>query len=802
MTRAGRPAPRPLARPAPPAARPATHQRVGQPTAVIGVAAIAALLPILVDPGALSPFGPGRWMVLASAVPAAAVWAAVRTRRVNVTRLWMPGVAIVAAATVTTITAPGRLEALVGAYGRQWGLWSLLVAACGFAAAATAADEEGRAAVTLARGLTVGLAVTAMWGLGELAGFEPVDLVEEAGRLRGPFGNAGIFGAYLALCAPVAAVCAVTDPDSRWRSTHLLAAVGGAVALAGTGTRGAWLGVIAAGLVAALLFRRNVSAQTARGPGAPRVAITAAVAALLAVVVLTDSGGTDLTRTRTVTGRIDTWEAAAPMVGDAPLFGSGPTAVRDGLPRRIDAGYATAYGRTVTQDRAHSAPLDIAVAYGLVGLAAAAWLVWMLARVFRGRDLSGIDIAIAAGLVGYTTQSLVLFPVPELDVAAAILAGAAAGARAPRLLRARPAVVAAAAAAAVLAVGGLWWGGRGVVADRHLRSGAEAVESSPTTALSEFGAAARLRPDIIDTAVAAAGAAAGDPALIGPASGLVDDALGLAPDSLALTAAAADLEARRAEVTGDSFQQAAGLFDRYLARDPYNPAVLVRAGAAYAAAGRVDDAEAAWRQADAINPADSTAADNLRRLRDRQTGVGAFEFDDVRGAPVGVGPSAAPYAVAVEVAAGVDERRFAAVIGEVLADRRGWALNTELAFNQVPDPTEAALVFVLATPDTVDSLCAPLDTEGRYSCRVENRIVINARRWADGAPSWNRPLAAYRAMVINHELGHRLGLGHARCPAPGQPAPVMAQQTIRLDGCTPNPWPTPAETRQVTNSFG
>lgn len=143
------------------------------------------------------------------------------------------------------------------------------------------------------------------------------------------------------------------------------------------------------------------------------------------------------------------------------------------------------------------------------------------------------------------------------------------------------------------------------------------------------------------------------------------------------------------------------------------------------------------------------------------------------------------YRVEVEGGLGLDLDRFSASVEATLADRRGWTNDGTVSFRRTSD---AAMRVVLASPATTDVLCAPLQTRGEVSCRNGDDVVINAKRWVVGVELYD-DLTAYRQYLVNHEVGHALGFGHAVCPAPGAPAPVMLQQTLRLDGCIANPWP-------------
>lgn len=147
--------------------------------------------------------------------------------------------------------------------------------------------------------------------------------------------------------------------------------------------------------------------------------------------------------------------------------------------------------------------------------------------------------------------------------------------------------------------------------------------------------------------------------------------------------------------------------------------------------------------------------------------------------------------VEVEDGVPVDPVTFAERVMEILQDPRGWGHDGSARF--VRTDAEADLTVVLASPALTDRLCAPLRTMGAVSCANEGRAVLNAVRWAEGAAPFldaGGTLPQYHEYLVNHEVGHLLGHGHTGCPRPGGPAPVMLQQTLGLEGCTPNAWPS------------
>jgi len=171
-----------------------------------------------------------------------------------------------------------------------------------------------------------------------------------------------------------------------------------------------------------------------------------------------------------------------------------------------------------------------------------------------------------------------------------------------------------------------------------------------------------------------------------------------------------------------------------------------------------------------------------------QQGEGTFAVAPGRTDVVGTG-TLVTYSVEVEDGVPVPVPDVAAVVDSALADPRSWTAEGEWSLQRTDD--EPQVRILVASPDTSDELCAPLRTNGELSCRNGGDVVLNALRWTEGADSWGEDVAGYQQYVVNHELGHFLGNGHEGCPQDGDPAPVMLQQTLGLQGCVPNGWPYP-----------
>lgn len=144
-----------------------------------------------------------------------------------------------------------------------------------------------------------------------------------------------------------------------------------------------------------------------------------------------------------------------------------------------------------------------------------------------------------------------------------------------------------------------------------------------------------------------------------------------------------------------------------------------------------------------------------------------------------------------------DLTEFANMVFSTLNDPRGWP-RAGVIFQEADgtDPNACSMTLTLAAADQMTSFSTECSDE--YSCRVGNDVIINIDRWNNATEGWRNAggtVERYRTMVINHEVGHRLGHldNELTCPAVNQPAPLMQQQSMDLLGCVPNEWPLDEE---------
>lgn len=214
---------------------------------------------------------------------------------------------------------------------------------------------------------------------------------------------------------------------------------------------------------------------------------------------------------------------------------------------------------------------------------------------------------------------------------------------------------------------------------------------------------------------------------------------------------------------------------------------------AASADGRTEEASASPSPSPSADQEEKEEEDEPVLLRsvveEVDTADGDFSVMRGEGDVMGEGP-VTTFAVEVEQGLPGEAEDFTEAVELILGDPRSWGDDGERAMQRV-DGDDADIRVLLAAPDTVDRLCAPLRTNGYVSCANGNRAIINQNRWVAGVPHFDGDLETYRVYLINHEVGHTLGHGHVSCPGPGEAAPVMQQQTLDLQGCEANGWVHP-----------
>lgn len=538
------------------------------------------------DPAGWQIFGPVKWLVVTTVAWLAAGLAVARGVELH-RESALAWAVFLAWAAVTSLTALDPLAAWLGTPDRRFGMVALATMLVAFVAGQAVEGATGRC--TVGKWVVVALGAMTAYGVLEATGMSSVNLTTTTSRLGSTLGSPAYLGAAVCLLTPIAFGLAASGHETTgWRWAAAAAGVGGITLLAGSGTRAALVGMAAAGVVA--LWARPDSGR--------RAVVAGGVAAVVLVVGLSLSPLGSRVLEGESSGRLDEWRVALEATGSTPIVGTGLEGYRIAFPSHVSRDYVRAYGRETVTDRAHSGPLDMAVATGIAG--AAAWLaaaLWLTRRAWRVRHISDpLVVGMAAGVVALMIQELFLFPTVEVGVGGWAVAGAvvAADPGDKRLrIRSRPTAAGILAVAVLSAVAGT----ADVVADHR------AAAAVAGTDLEAADRSRELRPDSYRYALLAA-----DVALRG---GSPAEALDRVDVAARLTEDGPEVRIARARVLVELVTSgeltpgvAAAELDEMIRADPHHPDLRLLHGDLLTAAGAPDEAELAWLAAEHLAPGD------------------------------------------------------------------------------------------------------------------------------------------------------------------------------------------------------
>lgn len=545
---------------------------------------------IAVDPGGLAPFGPAKWLIISMLAFATVALSLQRGDRRCEPRTWWMWVALLGLLTLSAFVNGDAKVALFGHPDRHLGVltWMLLFAL--FCAGQQLSDRV----TFLARSGVAAAAALGVYSSWELLFGPPIAVATTTRRLLGPFGSAAILGAACCLLGPVAlGVTFDRSQGGRWRLAGGLAAVLVAIAVVGSGTRAAWIGVAVAAIAVIVAVRPS------------RHSVLCCAAGVVAAVTIVGPRLHDVSSRRdSSSSRVDEWRVAARVVGRHPILGVGPEGYRIAVAEGIDDAYERAYRRdTVLPDRAHSAPLDVTLAGGLAAgllyIGLVGFVVWRSWRLMRSKG--PLAVGIGAAVIAYGAQQLLLFPLAELDPIWWLLGGVAVAltSTSDSVIHRRVVVPLLAAATSVfmLVIGVL-----DVAADRLARTALRA--SDHDLAVDATDRAVALRPDDMRYRSIAAeahldrGTLADIDRAVAEARRATDWS---SNDPFAVDELATAMS-QRAEVTGDANDANAALvqWQKLVERDPHRARWQLQFGRAASLAGDTDLARRAWLVAEEL----------------------------------------------------------------------------------------------------------------------------------------------------------------------------------------------------------
>jgi O-antigen ligase len=308
----------------------------------------------------------------------------------------LPALALLAVATFSLLTVAdaGYLKSSLREY--RWTIVEPVL----FYFLATEVLRGRRGALRLADGLIAGATVAAGGAL-LFAALGQGLVVEGVTRVMWPYVHPNNLALLLGRVAPFAAVVALflTPPEERTRRRlYALACLPLFLALALTFSRGAYVGVIAAGFVVAGLVGRRRIVLALGG-------IVAAGAVIIAADTLLHFLPGRIASVGSAFLRVGLWRSALAMLRDHPIFGVGLDQFLNQYQYYVEP--TNDYERFTNHP--HNIVLDFWLRLGIIGLLVWIWTVVQFVRLAHAltRSMDGVRQALALGLLALLTDILV-----------------------------------------------------------------------------------------------------------------------------------------------------------------------------------------------------------------------------------------------------------------------------------------------------------------------------------------------------------------------------------------------------------
>jgi len=605
----------------------------------VGVVGAVAAIPLAMTPGGYNPFGPLKAVLLAFSCAAVLAGmalepgAAIRSMRAvagHKATWFLGGYALVTL--LAAVTSLDVRASILGSYPDYQGLLAFLMYVIIGLGAVVLADAGER--TLIARALCVATLAVGFYAFLQLIGADPFTYRAglDLARARSTLGNASNLGLWLVLALPYV-VLQLRESRGGWRWAAAIAAGFGALSLAGTSSRGAWLGALVA-IVTWLVLEAPAWTPVVRRrvalAGSALVVVGLTATLLLAPNLASRAASAFDTTSGTALWRRSVWSSAIEMSGDRPILGWGPNTFRFAYPLYRGAELAEDSADPQIVADAHNVFVNTLAERGpIAALALGGWLIALGAatvRTARARKagvtavadyqrllLAASAASLAGGIIALNFHFLTL-DTGALFMTNALLLARITGPQPP------PASSRESYSTAIL-IG--FWVAAGLsllmgcalvgvsLGDRAIARGFAKVDAgAPTGSIAEEFADAQSVAPWEAVFWSAEGHAmlvhlqsgAGDAEAYELGTRAMATAEGLTPHDTRLLGEHADLVLAAALAQKDEtlFKDAYGRYDALIKRDPYNGPLWIGRGSSSAGMGRWEDAVADYERGVAL----------------------------------------------------------------------------------------------------------------------------------------------------------------------------------------------------------